>query len=80
MGTLAFGLRADDPPVFSDALEAVAALATFHHRAVSNLGAEPSPAANGVGLGANLACAVAGEPLAPGPVRTVYHCGLTELN
>ena len=39
MGTLAFGLRADDPPVFSDALEAVAALATFHHRAVSNLGA-----------------------------------------
>ena len=35
MGTLAFGLRADDPPVFSDALEAVAALATFHHRALA---------------------------------------------
>ena len=48
MGTLAFGLRADDPPVFSDALEAVAALATFHHRAVSNLGAGATAAETAV--------------------------------
>ena len=31
MGTLAFGLRADDPPVFSDALEVRATLYYYHY-------------------------------------------------